>query len=39
MGFDEPISRRALNIYDDNLQACVSWIMTKKSFYLTYLNK
>lgn len=31
MGFDEPISRRALNIYDDNLQACVSWIMTKKS--------
>ena len=31
MGFDEPISRRAVNIYDDDLSACVSWIMTKKS--------
>ena len=32
MGFDEPMCKRALRIYPDDLQACVSWIMTKNSY-------
>ena len=31
MGFDEPMCKRALRIYNDDLQACVAWIMMKNS--------